>query len=99
MSPEASAAPMNCIRMNIGAEDGLMPAKLSENMRAVVTAGLAKLVDDVNQYAPAIHAPTAARTSSGVAAIERTVRASACHDRPDPAGCAVQNGSGPQWLP
>ena len=28
---------------------GAMPAKLSESVRAMVTAGLAKLVDDVNQ--------------------------------------------------
>jgi hypothetical protein len=30
-------------------EDGAMPAKVSENMRATVTAGLAKLVELVNQ--------------------------------------------------
>ena len=35
--------------MNIGADDGLMPAKLSESILAMVTAGLAKLVDEVNQ--------------------------------------------------
>ena len=35
--------------MNIGAEDGAMPAKLSESMRAMVTAGLAKLVDEVKK--------------------------------------------------
>ena len=28
-----------------------MPANVSENMRAIVTAGLAKLVELVNQYA------------------------------------------------
>ena len=32
-----------------GTEAGVMPAKVSENMRAMVTAGLAKLVEDVNQ--------------------------------------------------
>ena len=31
------------------ADDALMPGKLSERVRATVTAGLAKLVDDVNQ--------------------------------------------------
>ena len=31
-----------------------MPAKVSENMRAMVTAGLAKLVELVNQYAAAV---------------------------------------------
>ena len=35
--------------MNIGADDGSMPAKLSDSVRAIVTAGLAKLVDEVNQ--------------------------------------------------
>jgi hypothetical protein len=35
--------------MNIGADDGRMPAKVSDSVRAIVTAGLAKLVDDVNQ--------------------------------------------------
>ena len=35
--------------MNIGTDDGAMPAKLSDSVRATVTAGLAKLVDDVNQ--------------------------------------------------
>jgi hypothetical protein len=34
---------------NIAADDGAMPAKVSENMRATVTAGLAKLVKLVNQ--------------------------------------------------
>ena len=37
---------MSCMTMNIGADDGLMPAKLSDRVRAMVTAGLAKLVDD-----------------------------------------------------
>ena len=35
--------------MNIGADDGAIPANVSDSMRAIVTAGLAKLVDDVNQ--------------------------------------------------
>jgi len=35
--------------MNGSAEDGAMPAKVLVNMRAIVTAGLAKLVDEVNQ--------------------------------------------------
>ena len=35
--------------MNAGAEDGLIPAKVSVRVRPIVTAGLAKLVDDVNQ--------------------------------------------------
>ena len=37
--------------MNSGAEAGAMPAKVSENIRPIVTAGLAKEVELVNQYA------------------------------------------------
>ena len=48
-SGRTPAAPISCMTMNIGADDGWMPAKLSDNVRATVTAGLAKLVDDVNQ--------------------------------------------------
>ena len=44
---------------NAGIELGAMPAKVFENVRAIVTAGLAKLVDDVNQYAAPMYAPTA----------------------------------------
>ena len=33
---------------------GAMPAKVSENERAMVTAGLAKDVEAVNQYAAAM---------------------------------------------
>ena len=35
--------------MNVGAERRAMPAKVFDSVRAIVTAGLAKLVDDVNQ--------------------------------------------------
>ena len=42
-------APTSCMTMNIGADDGAMPAKVSDSVRATVTAGLAKLVEDVNQ--------------------------------------------------
>ena len=40
--------------MNIGTLLGAMPAKVLLSMRPIVTAGLAKLVDDVNQYAAAM---------------------------------------------
>ena len=40
---------MSCMAMNIGAEEGAMPAKVFESVRATVTAGLAKLVEEVNQ--------------------------------------------------
>ena len=35
--------------MNVGAEAGAIPANVSENMRPTVIAGLAKLVEEVNQ--------------------------------------------------
>jgi hypothetical protein len=35
--------------MKTGADDGAMPAKVSENIRPTVIAGLAKLVEEVNQ--------------------------------------------------
>ena len=37
--------------MNTGADDGAIPAKVFENIRPMVIAGLAKLVEAVNQYA------------------------------------------------
>jgi hypothetical protein len=37
--------------MNVGAEDGAMPAKVFESIRPTVMAGLAKLVDGVKKYA------------------------------------------------
>ena len=36
-------------RMNIGALEGWIPAKVSEKVRAIVTAELAKLVEDVKK--------------------------------------------------
>ena len=41
--------PPTCAAMNTGADDGAIPAKLLENIRPTVIAGLAKLVDEVNQ--------------------------------------------------
>ena len=45
----ASSAPASWAATNAGADAGAMPAKLSDRVRASVTAGFAKLVDDVNQ--------------------------------------------------
>ena len=45
----ASAPPMSWATMKAGTEDGRMPANVSLRVRPMVTAGLAKLVDDVNQ--------------------------------------------------
>ena len=49
-----------------------MPAKVSENIRPTVTAGLANEVLEVNQYAAPMYAPTA-----GAASSPRPVRARA----------------------
>ena len=45
----ARTPPMIWAAMNAGAEDGAMPAKVSENIRPTVMAGLAKLVEDVKK--------------------------------------------------
>ena len=47
----ASAPPMICAPMKLSTESGAIPAKVSENIRPMVMAGLAKIVEDVNQYA------------------------------------------------
>ena len=48
-SMAATRAAASWARMKAGACAGKMPEKLSVKERAIVTAGLAKLVDDVNQ--------------------------------------------------
>ena len=48
-STTAASAATICTTMNAGADDGRMPANVLLNMRAIVTAGLANDVDDVNQ--------------------------------------------------
>src|SRR5580698_9448302 len=45
----ASAPPVTWAAMNAGAEEGAMPAKVSENIRPTVIAGLAKLVEEVKK--------------------------------------------------
>src|SRR6476646_9314288 len=45
--------------MNEGTSTGSMPANVFENMRPMVTAGFAKLVDEVKKYAAPMYAPTA----------------------------------------
>ena len=47
--PTATSAPTTCMTTNIGALLGRMPANVLVSVRAIVTAGFAKLVDDVNQ--------------------------------------------------
>lgn len=53
-SAVAATAPSNCATMKNGASIGRMPANVSLSDRAIVTAGFANEVDDVNQYAPTI---------------------------------------------
>ena len=69
-----------------------MPAKVSERVRATSIIGLAKLVDDDHQYAPAMYAPTAngaiaarpARTSAKISTTRPEVaRASESHKPAD----------------
>jgi hypothetical protein len=47
--PMPTAAPTICMPMYAGAELGAMPANVSENIRPIVTAGLANDVELVNQ--------------------------------------------------
>ena len=42
---------MTWAAMNAGTDDGAMPANVSENIRPMVIAGLAKLVEEVKKYA------------------------------------------------
>jgi hypothetical protein len=53
-SATAPSAPAISATTNGGADDGRMPANVLLRVRAIVTAGLAKDVDDVNQYAAAM---------------------------------------------
>ena len=54
MIPIASAPPTIWAAMKAGTDDGAMPAKVSENIRPMVMAGLAKLVEEVKKYAAPI---------------------------------------------
>jgi hypothetical protein len=50
--------------MNPGMPAGAIPEKVSVSPRAMVTAGLAKLVLDVNQYAAMMYAATVSGTTA-----------------------------------
>ena len=60
MITTARPAPMIWAAMKPGTEAGAIPAKVAENIRPMVMAGLAKLVEDVKKYAAPMYAPTAA---------------------------------------
>jgi hypothetical protein len=47
MNATAIPTPMRSAKTKPGAEAGAIPAKVSERVREMVTAGLAKLVDEV----------------------------------------------------
>src|SRR5690242_7691064 len=55
----AASAPQNCATRKPGTFAGLIPENVSLRERAIVTAGFAKDVEDVNQYADVMYAPTA----------------------------------------
>ena len=51
MTAAARMPPMTCAAMKLRTDDGAIPAKVSENIRPMVMAGLAKLVEEVKKYA------------------------------------------------
>jgi hypothetical protein len=53
-TPTANSIPAICAMMKPETPVGAIPANVSENERAIVTAGLANEVDTVNQYAAVI---------------------------------------------
>src|ERR1700760_485841 len=59
--------------MNAGTEVGAMPAKVSEIIRRTGTAGLAKDVELVNQYAAPMYAPTAVADSAARPVLARVM--------------------------
>src|SRR5208282_4652261 len=61
----AANAPAICATMNAGTWLMAMPLNVVVKPRASVTAGLAKDVEDVNQYAAVITSPTSHGTACG----------------------------------
>ena len=57
--------PVSWARINGITSEGTIPVKVLLRVLAIVTAGLEKDVDEVNQYADPIYNPTAAATISG----------------------------------
>ena len=49
MSPKATRPPTSWALMKLGTDDGAIPAKVLENIRPTVIAGLAKLVELVKK--------------------------------------------------
>ena len=61
---EATTTPENCAAKNGPTNSGSIPVNASVNALAIVTAGLAKEVDDVNQYPAEIYRPAAGATET-----------------------------------
>jgi hypothetical protein len=59
----AAIAPASCAATNKGTSTGRIPANVSDNERAIVTAGFANDVEEVNQYAAVMYAATANGTT------------------------------------
>ena len=55
----------NCARIKRPVAEGPIPENVSVNVLAKVTDGLAKLVDEVNQYPAEIYRPTRRGTAVG----------------------------------
>lgn len=77
--------------MNPGASWGRMPANVSESERAIVTAGFANDVDDVNQYAATIYAATANGVKTERARVQPKITAS----KPNVATNSANDCAGP----
>ena len=60
----ATIHPINWPTIKYGNDAGAIPVKVSVNIRAIVTAGLANEVDDVNQYPAVIKSATPIATES-----------------------------------
>ncbi len=56
----ARMPPASWAMMNAGTDAGAIPAKVFENIRPMLIAGLAKLLELVKKYAAPMYAPTAA---------------------------------------
>src|ERR1700722_8113554 len=77
--------------MKPGTSLGRMPENVSVIERASVTAGFANDVDDVNQYAPVMYAPTA----NGTADERSRAQPQITHSKPNVATNSLNNCAPP----
>ena len=59
MTKKPNNAPRICATIKFKTKSGLIPVKVSVRDLEIVTAGLAKEVDEVNQYPAPMYKPTA----------------------------------------